>query len=143
MDHENNQKSTIRIVMQFVRFNAVGGINTLITFGIYSGLVFLGLHHMAALAAEYSFGILFSYTANKRFTFAVRAGSDRKRFARMLVVYIPMLLLNAAMLWFAIDRLSMDRYIGQAVALVVVAVLSFLAQRAFVFKPEEDARHAE
>jgi putative flippase GtrA len=141
MDDKDGQKSAKRILKQFIRFNMVGALNTLITYLIYSGLVFAGLHYQAALALEYSFGIVFSYVLNKRFTFAIRGSRDSRMFMRMLATYIPMLFLNAIALWLLVDRLGWNKYLGQAVALVVVAGLSFLAQRAFVFGRGEDASH--
>jgi putative flippase GtrA len=51
----------------------------------------------------------------------------------MILAYVPMLLLNAVVLWILVDRLHWNKYLGQAIALSFVSVLSFAAQRAFVF----------
>ncbi len=142
MDHKDNNPRRLEILRQFVRFNIVGVLNTLLTYGIYSGLVYLGVHHLAAVVIEYAFGIVFSYLLNKRFTFAVRGGGSGM-FGRMLLAYIPTLLLNALLLWLLVDRLHWNKYVGQAVALGFVSVLSFIAQKVFVFRLRKETPHGQ
>ncbi len=142
MDRKDDHSPRLEVLKQLVRFNIVGVLNTLLTYGIYSGLVYLGVHHLAAVAIEYAFGIVFSYLLNKRFTFAVRGGGSRM-FGRMLLAYVPTLLLNALLLWLLVDRLHWNKYVGQAVALGFVSVLSFVAQRAFVFRPRKETTHGQ
>ncbi len=142
MDHKDDHPSRLEILRQFIRFNLVGVLNTLLTYGIYSGLVYLGVHHLAAVVIEYAFGIVFSYLLNKRFTFAVRGGGSRM-FGRMLLAYIPTLLLNALLLWLLVDRLHWNKYVGQAVALGLVSVLSFIAQKVFVFRLRKETPHGQ
>jgi putative flippase GtrA len=143
VDHKINRQSPFEILKQFLRFNFVGVVNTALTYGIYSGLVFLGLHHIAAVVIEYAFGIVFSYQLNKHFTFAVKKRTDRYMFVRMIIAYVPMLLLNTILLWMLIDRLHWNKYLGQAVAQGFVVVLSFLAQRIFVFRIHREMNHGK
>jgi putative flippase GtrA len=143
MDNKDDHTSRLETLKQFIRFNLVGLLNTALTYGIYSGLVYLGLHHIAALVIEYASGIGFSFLMNKRFTFAVRGRADSRMFARMLVAYVPMLLLNALLLWMLIDRLGWNKYAGQAVALGLVSVLSFAAQKIYVFRRRKAVAHGQ
>ncbi len=143
MDHKDDHPGRLEILKQFIRFNIVGVLNTALTYGIYSGLVYIGFHHLVAVVIEYAFGIVFSYLLNKRFTFAVRGPAGSRMFGRMLLAYVPMLLLNALLLWLLIDRLHWNKYAGQAVALGFVSVLSFAAQRVFVFRLRKEMTHGE
>jgi putative flippase GtrA len=138
VDNKNDRSSRLETLKQFARFNIVGMLNTALTYGIYAGLVAVGLNHILAVVIEYAFGIAFSYALNKRFTFKVRGRADPGMFARMVAAYIPMLLLNAVLLWIAVDILRWNKYLGQAAALAFVSVLSFLAQRIFVFRVFRD-----
>jgi len=143
MDHQDNRATRLEILKQFLRFNVVGVLNTALTYGIYSGLVALGLHHLAAVGVEYVFGIVFSYLMNKRFTFTVRGRAGSRMFLRMIVAYVPMLLLNALLLWLLVDRLHWNKYAGQAVALSFVSALSFTAQRRFVFRGRKEMANGQ
>ena len=143
MDHKDHRPTRLEILKQFLRFNVVGVLNTALTYGIYSGLVAFGLHHIAAVGVEYVFGIVFSYLMNKRFTFTVRGRAGSGMFLRMIVAYLPMLLLNAVLLWLLVDRLHWNKYAGQAVALSFVSVLSFTAQRMFVFRGRKEMANGQ
>lgn len=128
------KKELLATVGQFLRFNAVGIVNTALTYAVYALFVTLGTGHYPALVADYAVGIAFGFVANKRFTFRDRRRAEIGAFARMVAVYLPMLALNAALLWLLVDRLGVDALAGQAAAVVVVAGLSFLAQKHIVFK---------
>jgi len=122
------------VISQFVRFNIVGIVNTALTYAIYAGLVFVGVNHFIALGADYAVGIVFSFVMNKRLTFRVQGRAGIWMFARMIGSYALILALNAAILWALVDKGGVNTYLGQAVALVVVALVSFAAQRVFVFR---------
>ena len=54
-------------------------------------------------------------------------------FARMVGSYVALLALNALFLWLLVDRSGVNTYVGQGIALAVVALLSFAVQRVLVF----------
>ncbi len=122
------------VIPQFIRFNIVGILNTALTYVIYAGLVFLGVNHFIALGADYAVGIVFSFMMNKRLTFQVKGRGSLGMFARMVASYLVLLALNALILWALVDRGGVNTYLGQAIALVAVALLSFAAQRVVVFR---------
>jgi putative flippase GtrA len=123
-----------RVSLEILRFNFVGALNTVITYGVYAGLVFLGTHHLIALLADYAFGITFSFFMNKYFTFRVREKGGHSMFLRMLLTYSIMLCVNLGGLWFLVDVHAWNRYLAQVVVLAVVTSAAFLAQRMFVFR---------
>jgi putative flippase GtrA len=131
-----SRKKLHATIGQFLRFNAVGILNTALTYCVYAALVTRGAGHYVALVADYAVGIVFGFFANKRLTFRNRRKAEPRAFARMVAVYIPMLALNAALLWVIVDRLRIDPLGGQAAAMIVVAGLSFLAQKHIVFKDQ-------
>jgi len=126
---------------QFVKFNLVGGLNTALTYGIYASLLGLGTHHMVALGGDYAFGIVFSFIMNLRFTFRVKTEKYAVMFLRMLMTYLPLLALNALLLWLCVDLLSWNKYLSQALCAAFVALISFTAQRTFVFRAHRTESH--
>ena len=122
------------VILQFIRFNLVGIANTGLTYAVYAILVFIGVNHFIALVADYAVGIVFSFLMNKRLTFRIRGRTGIGTFARMVGTYMLLLTLNALMLWALVDKRGVNTYLGQAIALVVVALLSFAAQRLVVFR---------
>jgi putative flippase GtrA len=133
------------VTLQFIRFNFVGIMNTALTYAVYAALVFIGANHFVALGADYAVGIVFSFVMNKRLTFKVKGRASIRMFARMVGSYVVLLMLNALILWALVDRSAVNTYLGQAIALVAVALVSFAVQRFVVFREHKrkpsGARH--
>jgi putative flippase GtrA len=121
-------------LIQFIKFNIVGIINTAITYGIYSLLVYLGVHHQIAVLCDYTFGIMISFFFNKHMTFKIKERTSPGMLFRMILSYVFILGVNMAALWVLVDTLLFNKYLSQIAALALVSVLSFTAQKFFVFR---------
>lgn len=119
---------------ELVSFHIVGVVNTAITYGIYSLLLSLGFDYRAALVLEYCFGIAFSFVLNRRFTFRHEEKVTARMVASMIGSYLAVLALNFGLLLFFVERLGMNEYLGQLIALGFAVALSFAAQKFLVFK---------
>ena len=118
---------------ELIRFCLAGGLNTLLTYGVFSLMIFLGLHYVGALICDYSFAIGFSLIVNKYFTFKYEHAIGFRMVLRMALSYLAMFLLNSALLFVFVDRMKMNAYLAQAISSVVIAGTSFLMQRFLVF----------
>jgi putative flippase GtrA len=76
----------VRLDSRLVRFGLVGLANTAIDVGIYLGLRSTGMPLVPANAISTTAGLLFSFVANRSFTFGDRAGSGRARVAALFLV---------------------------------------------------------
>jgi len=123
---------------QVLSFNIVGAINTAITYGIYSLLVFVGLSYRAALGVEYCFGLTFSFFLNKRFTFKDGSKTTLVGFGKMVASYAVVLGINMALLSWFIEGFRLDKYLGQLFALAISVACSFFLQKFIVFKAVHD-----
>lgn len=114
----------------FFRFLAVGVLNTLFGYGVFSLLVWLGLLPEIALLISTVVGVLFNFTTTGTLVFR---NTDRGLFLRFALVYVSIYLLNAGalrgLLW-----LGMSPFLGQATIVPFSVVLTFLAMRRFVFR---------
>lgn len=121
-------------IIQFIKFNIIGIINTGVTYLIYAFLVYIGFHYRLALGLEYCCGVVISFVLNKKFTFKNSEKSNLKMFLRMVITYVGVFIVNWGMLELNLKVLKMDEYIGQIVAQSIIAISSFFAQKIFVFK---------
>jgi len=123
---------------QFIRFLVVGGVNTAISYGIYAGLVFMGWHYAAANLVAVAAGVVVSFTTTGRLVFGHR---DNRRFGRYVVawggIYVTSVSIIGVML-----RLTGDPYAAGALAIPPIAVMSYVAQRFFVFRSDERERRS-
>jgi putative flippase GtrA len=115
---------------QFVRFLAVGALNTAFGFGVYALLVLLKLDPGVALAVATGLGVLFNYLTIRRFVFAAAGLGRLPWFA---LVYG---LTFAANLW------SLKLFVGtglspilaQAILLPFMVILNYGLNKLLVFR---------
>jgi putative flippase GtrA len=135
MDRQEGQARHSQVIRQFVRFNVIGLVNTGVAYLLYAGLLYLDVHRQIALAADYALGLVLGFYLNRRFTFARGAekGSVKREFGKMMLTFIPIYLLNGALLEAATQWGAINLYVSQIAILAIIAVLSFVAQKIYVF----------
>ena len=119
---------------ELIVFNIVGIINTVITYGIYSLLVFLGFDYRAALFLEYCFGMTFSFFMNRKFTFHNTARISLRMALSMAGSYVCVLFVNMVLLIVFVEKFLLDKYLAQLFALAICVAVSFFAQKYIVFR---------
>ena len=122
-------------IIQVLKFHFVGISNVILTYGIYSLLLYLIGSHRIALICDYVFGIVYTFLCNKYFTFKKsRSGRGLQEFLRILLLYIVVFALNWNLLNFFVESLHWNKYLAQLISLSAVTSLSFLGQKFLVFR---------
>ena len=106
------------------------------TYALYAGLVWYGLHYLLALTIEYAIGILTGFIANRQWTFAYRDRIGPALF-RYMATYWGVYLLNAVLLMFFVESAGMNKLLAQLFALGMATLASYLAQHRWVFRNRE------
>jgi putative flippase GtrA len=121
------------------RFAFIGGINTAIDFGILFLLTALGLDKLVANFFSTSVAFVFSFFANRTFTFK-STGSAKKQFLPFLAVTLtglwvlqPLVILAITQLLHAIDQ-SLALFVAKLIATVVSLIWNYILYSRFVFK---------
>jgi putative flippase GtrA len=126
------------LLLQFMKFGTVGVSNTLITFLVYTLLLkVFGVWYIAASAIGFGVGAVNGFLLNRRWTFRGHVG-DARTPLRWMVVQSCGLGLNLALLYLWVDGIGVDELLGQAFAIAVVTVTTFLANRAWTFRMRPD-----
>ncbi|HSW91536.1 MAG TPA: GtrA family protein [Candidatus Saccharimonadales bacterium] len=127
---------------QKVRFVAVGGINTLIDFGLLFSLKALGLPAISANVISTTAAFCFSFFANKKYTFKT-AGTDIKReiFLFITVTLFGLWVLQTLVIAFVTGILAQTHLqdgiillIAKLLATVVSLVWNYVLYSRVVFK---------
>ena len=123
-------------------FALVGGFNTALDFGILFLLVALGLDKIAANFVSTSIAFVFSFFANKTFTFKAKSGGAKREFIMFMIVTLfglwilqPIIitLTTAAISPLALSE-SVVLMIAKLLATIVSLVWNYLMYSRFVFK---------
>lgn len=116
---------------QFIRYNAVGVVNTLVGFSIIFGLMFLGIDPTVSNAIGYGVGGVLSFYLNKKYTFQSTGNAIKQALYFFMVLGVSYLL-NFMTLQFLLPRT--DAYIAQLISAVVYTLSSFILAKRIVFK---------
>ena len=117
--------------VQFVKYNLVGIVNTVIGFSIIFSLMFLGVSAVLSNSIGYAIGSIVSYSLNKKYTFNSNENSKiqaLKFFAVLGVSYLINFIVLKWLLGF------MNPYLAQLISAVVYTLSSFLLAKFLVFK---------
>ena len=126
MSGEKRKKELKDGIVQLVKYNIVGVINTLVDFLVYQLLTYLGMKYAIAQCISYSCGILNSYFFNSRWTFKRDSGRSKKEF----IYFVAVNLLKVCY-----DILHIDsNLISKAIVTPIVMLVNFFGSKLFVFK---------
>lgn len=116
---------------QFFRFIILGIINTIITYGIY----LFCLNYMSYLwsfSLSYICGLLFISFMNLKYVFFKNISFTN--IIKNILSYIFQYFISSAMLFIAVNLLSLDKKIALFIVIIVIAPLTFLINRYLLSK---------
>lgn len=117
---------------ELLRFGVVGVVSNVLLYFLYLALTAAGAGHKAAMTGVYCLGVLQTYAANRRWTFGRPGGHGAV--ARYWAVYGACYLLNVGLLVLLVDVAGLAHQPVQACLIVLVALLTFLMQKHWVFR---------
>jgi putative flippase GtrA len=121
-----------------VRFVIVGGINTVLGYGLFALFDltvgrFVG--YLACLFAAYAIATIVAFILHRRFTFQVGGtGSVVVDFLRFSVVYLVTLALNTIALPLLVELAQLAPLVAQAAITIVATALSYVGHKFFSFR---------
>ena len=120
-------------VRRAVKYGIVGVANVTLDFALYAVLVSVGVWYPLAKTGSLVVATANGYTFNRLWTF--RAGAHRNAFlAKYVTVQLSCLALNLTLLVLLVEVGGLHKILAQAVALPLVAGISFSAQRLWTFR---------
>jgi len=126
-------------LVQFIKFNLVGILNTLVDIGVFALLTTFGLNQYVAQVISYGCGVLNSYLFNTLWTFRREKRRTAKEFLLFVCVNLVSLGVSLGMIYVAEHFLHVEETLMQKlIATPVAMVVNFLGNKLFVFKKTED-----
>ena len=120
-------------LIKFIKFNAVGILNTAIDFVIFTVLVKLGLDAYVSQVISYSAGVLNSYIWNSRWTFKEK-GVTARRVVLFIVVNLVSLGISTGVIALCTQQFGLSEILSKVISLPFSIGVNFLGNRLFVFK---------
>ena len=120
-------------VAEFSRFALVGIVSNAALFLLYLLLTQFGVGHKLAATLVYGLGVLQTFVFNRSWSFRHR-GAAGPALGRYVVVYAIGYVVNMAALVLLVDRAQLPHEWVQGIVIIVLAVLLFVLQKAWVFR---------
>ncbi len=118
---------------QVTRFSVVGLTSNLVLYLAYLELTSLGWGHKIAMSTVYVVGVLQSFILQKKWTFS-HHGHLSVTFVRYFSLFAAGYVINLGFLIVMVDRLGYSHEWVQGMMLLVIGVLLFIMQKAWVFR---------
>ncbi|TAN34191.1 GtrA family protein [Patescibacteria group bacterium] len=115
---------------KFIRFLAVGGINTIFGYGVFALMIFFGLHYALAALLATILGVLFNFQTVGRLVFA---SYRRDLLFKFVGVYAFTYLINLVFLCF-LNLKGVSNYVSGAILILPMAFIAFYLNKRFVYE---------
>lgn len=120
-----------------VRFLIVGLLNTVISYGVYCGLLFLSVYYITASIVGYCLAMINSYILNKIWSFRDFSKYTSKNLIYFILVNFFSLFTNVLILYFLIEFIFLNKYFAQLVALFFSTFINYAGCKKFVFSSNQ------
>ena len=122
---------------QPIRFLFVGGLNTIVGYGVYALLIYIGVNYLVANTISTVIGIVHSYLWNRFFTFKSK-NKALKEITKFISVYAVSYLIGMCTLFIFKDKLNISAYIAGLINLVITTLISYFGHKYYSFKKEDN-----
>jgi putative flippase GtrA len=127
----------IGLVNQLGRFVLIGGFCALVDFGVYQGLLHLGLWVHLAKALSFIVGTTTAYFLNRRFTFAAARTGGAAQLGGFALLYTVTFFVNVgtnALLLAVLPASRWEILLAWAIAQGTATTINFVLLRTVVFR---------
>ena len=123
-----------------LRFIFVGGFNFVVSYLIYSGLLYFFLgesHYQTALVLAWVISSIVSFTTQRFLVFPVR-GNLFKQYFKCCITWFFSYLINAFLLEMLVSRAHINPYLSQILATAGCAMFTYIMFKVFAFCKKEE-----
>lgn len=127
------------IIIQFIKFGIVGGINTILSYAITNiGFYVINLHPQICNALAFVITVFISFILNSRFVFTQQDGIKNSFWKSLFKVYVSYsitgLFLTALLLYVEESIWGIPHYISTLMNLIVTVPLNFILNKLWAYK---------
>ncbi len=147
--HKELTKKSFDAFMQFVKFGIVGLSNTILSYLIYAGVLYLfenngwlpKYDYLIASVLAFFLSVLWSFFWNSRKVFVVEEGEKRAWFPALIKTYVAYsftgLFLGNVLLIMWVKGFHISKYIAPLINLVVTIPINFVINKFWAFKTKK------
>ena len=120
----------IKNISLFIKFVLVGILNTLFGYSVFALLLWLDFHYSIATIFSTIIGVIFNFYTTGRLVFK---NTNNLLIFKFVLVYVFTTSLSIFILYLS-NKMNFNLYYAGFVLSVIMALISFILQKTFVFK---------
>lgn len=134
-------------LIQFIKFGIVGITNTVISYGIYSLVLFslkgfdLSSDYIIGNIVSFILSVLWSFYWNNRFVFKAKDGEKRNIWLTLFKTYVAYgftgIVLSNILSFIWIDKFGISKYISPILNLFISVPLNFIINKMWAFRKQK------
>ncbi len=130
-----------KLILQMVKFGAVGFLCFLIDYGIMLLLTELaGVNYLISCSISFSVSVIVNYLLSMHFVFAAKANmKKRTQFVIFVILSVIGLGLNQLFMWLFVDLVHIPYQIAKLAVTAIVMLFNFVTRKVFLEEKEQDA----
>lgn len=123
-------------MIQFFRYAFVGGIATIVDWGIQFFVTSAGVHYLLVAILAFCAGLVCNFLLSKLFVFQAEKTSMHlpSEFISYGIIGIIGLGLTMVIMYFITEKLAVNFMISKMIATVIVLAWNFLARKFFIYQ---------
>ena len=121
---------------QIHKFLLLGIMSTLVDYGVYSFLIWLGIGYVVAIVAGYAMGLWYNYEIGRRFIFTkgIKVSSERNEFVAVVLIAFGGMLINIGIVkLMSYSVWHLDPMISRGGAIGIAFFWNYFARKRFVY----------
>lgn len=125
---------------EIIHYLIVGVLTTLVSLGIYYGLVFTilnpehGVELQIANVISWIGSVIFAYITNRKFVFKSKNKDTKKEFLSFVSSRIATLLMDMGIMFLGVTICKINDKVIKLISQVIVIVSNYILSKLFVFK---------
>ncbi|MCC6274983.1 MAG: GtrA family protein [Leptospiraceae bacterium] len=125
---------------KFIKFLIVGGVCTLINYGIFYGLFhYIKIQYLLSSIIGYISGLLLGYFINKFWTYQVDKKAKDIFVIKYMVIYMISLFVSTAFLKLLVETLLLNPLLANIFAIGLSTIMNFVGTNFLVFRNNDGA----
>ena len=121
-------------VWQFIKFNLVGVMNTLVDIFVFTVLIWFAVHYTIAQCIAYGCGSVNSYIWNKRWTFGQSSRTSGEQMMKFILMNLTVLGISIVLLYITVNWTNFSELNAKLLVTLVTMIINFAGNRLWVFK---------
>jgi putative flippase GtrA len=120
-------------LQRFVRYFVVGGVATVVDYGLFASLFYLGIHYIVAATISFVFAVAVNYVLSIRFVFESDGTARHREIVLIYLVSGIGIAINLAILAVLVEWAQFHPLIGKLVGTALVLGWNFSARHFWIF----------